>query len=159
MAEIATFRVYPGLGNFEHSTGRRGLYFIVRCYATFKEMREVATEDGVSPASFFRRGQGVCQKWRWHHIPDVKMRTRWRQKECGQILLCRKRLGASIVSHECTHAAVYWLGEITQQSDPDYVRVQCNKRSEELLAYAVGEMTRQVYNGLEESGVLTLGRA
>ena len=164
MPEIATFRVYPGFRNREHNTGIRGLYFVVRVYTTLAEMRKCCAEDGTSPANFFQGAYGACQKWQIKSVKPKRGKRKGRPartKEAGQIMLARRHLGVAIVSHECAHAACYWFSRIKCKSERAWVKDVTKVEDviqEEMLCYAVGELSRQVYLGLEEAGVLKLTR-
>ena len=56
----------------------------------------------------------------------------------GQILLCKKAIGAGIVSHEMTHAAVFYLRNHQGMNIS-------NPRNDERLAYLQGDLTREFW--------------
>lgn len=59
---------------------------------------------------------------------------------CGQMLFCQKAVGAGVVSHECTHAALYWCENNLRKFDP-----MKNNRHDEKLAWMQGWLTQQFW--------------
>ena len=151
MGEIASFRIYPGLGNYEHNNGRRGIYFTVRIFKTLAELRKAAIEGGTQhkSASYYRNALGVCQTWK--ETEHLRGKHKYTTRDAGQILLCEKHASPDVVAHECAHAANYWFRRI---KSIDLKRpIVVKRQEEELLCYAIGEMTNQVYLGLKRAGI------
>lgn len=71
--------------------------------------------------------------------------------DCGEILLVLGRSGPSRVSHECTHAAYTFLHRTGVEMPDRYAgpfKGRYMDNPEEHLAYAIGNMTSQIYNRL-----------
>ena len=150
--EIAAFRVYPGLGNYECGTGRRGIYFVVRVLGTFSALREIATADGTEchPASFYRKANAACQCWL--ETARADRGRKYVTRNAGQILICTKDLSPAVIAHECVHAANWWFRRLKKIARNRPIVV--HRPEEEMVCYAIGEMTDQVYRGLERVGLI-----
>jgi len=57
----------------------------------------------------------------------------------GQIIFCAKAIGAGVVSHEMTHAAVFYLRNHRGMNIS-------NSKNDERLAYLQGDLTRDFWN-------------
>lgn len=74
----------------------------------------------------------------WKTLRRIK--ARWRTGNCcGVILFHRGRIGAGIVSHEMTHAALYHVA-YRRKLDP-----LKSKHADEVLAYTQGWLTTQFW--------------
>ena len=151
--EQITFRIYPGRGN------KRGLYWTVQVFRSFKEMRAHI---------------GGNQRWLkeyWSARNTVACCTSWRKgrsiakrsgvsKEMGEIILCQKRCGVRIVAHEVTHAMFRWMERsgigLNEFHKPRERLGRCSKE-EERLCYAVGDMCGQIYDVLSSKRIVPLG--
>jgi hypothetical protein len=67
---------------------------------------------------------------RWHKSDNI-----------GEIIFYRDFLGAGVVSHEMTHAALYW---VTSKKNTDF-GYRLDFKDDERLAEAVGQMCRQFW--------------
>lgn len=138
---IASFRIYPDTRN----TGKRGYYFTVNIFKTFKELRAKIKQNG---SSWSTKGTvGCCQAWRIIRTHGNGKRSY--SKEIGEIQLCVKCMGIGVVTHEALHAALRW-------ADYKGIKVETCKNeklelctdSEEDVCYALGNMCSQIYNEL-----------
>lgn len=127
-------------------------YVRVSVYDTVKEMQE-ATGDHVAG--------GLCQRWYVDSFDDdgKELPTDYDGKLVAHIHLHKAGLGAGVVSHECTHAALQiyenCFGQkqlyIPNVGEPDEYENKYgteNYSREELFAYTVGDLVRKVYNHL-----------
>lgn len=77
-----------------------------------------------------------------------------RDSRCGEINFFREHIGAGIVSHEMTHAALGWaqrVGVMLEQYE-DWSKSVVSD-AEERYASAVGELVRQFYVRAHELGL------
>lgn len=140
---IATFRVYPD----RSFTGKRGYYFTVNIFKTYKELRARIKENGSTWDT--RRTLGCCQAWRKMGMNvDGSMSYK---KEIGEIQLCTKCIGVGTVSHEALHAAMRWCdykGIKVETCRPDDLPREKCEPEEERFAYALGDIVSQIYTEL-----------
>ena len=120
---VFSCRAYPDFCR----TGKRGQYFDVRVFASIEDLRKAT--GAVDAAACF---DGFD-----HH------RLGNRTRKIGVLSFYYPKIGAGIVSHEATHAALYWASKNGLDD-------------EELVALAVGEIVRQVFSALAEVNYLNL---
>lgn len=72
------------------------------------------------------------------YLGQVNYHRRMPDGSVGQVLLCNKAIGAGIVSHEMTHAAVFYLRNHRRMNIAAY-------RNDERLAYLQGNLTREFW--------------
>lgn len=151
---VAQFKVYPG--QYSNKYGElRGLFFQVSVYKNKKDLR---TKGKIENGKLGPKILGAALNYRiW---TNGKLNN-----EIGAILLCKNHLGVGLISHECTHAALSYLIEsrkIDKFTDTlrdrafsvDRKEPDCVDESEEVFCYAVGDLTRQIYEKLYELEIL-----
>ncbi len=78
-------------------------------------------------------------------------RRRWKQDNCiGHMLFYRKRVGAGIVAHECTHAALRFAEVILKIPARDLYHARRGGRApknEERFCHAIGDLVSQFWCG------------
>ena len=91
-------------------------------------------------------GSGVVRKFEAIASSSEKLEQwsdgRWRKTPwLGEVLFYKSFMGAGIVSHEMSHAGLYWL---TRNKDTSK-GFNLSRRDDEKLAEAVGELSRQFW--------------
>ena len=140
---IAQFKIYP--------TTTRSLYYVVRVFRTKKKMVEYGRATGISIS---RRTTAQCSTYvRQHVCGNGKMTT---LKEIGALSFYRRKVGMSIVTHECCHAAMFWLKKVMRR-DTIIIDEKLNGKTvtgdEEKICEVVGHLSRQVAVALWDNGV------
>lgn len=122
------------------------LYFTVRVFSGVREARRLQKlRKGRKNTNTTGRWFGLCTQWGWCEINGV--RKFYFGDEVGEILLSRKSLGASIVTHECTHAMFALLRRWRLVLPEDPIGIP-----EERACYALGDMVKQIYDKLYATG-------
>lgn len=128
------FKIYPGIS-------RRGRYYVVAIYDTLDKLRRAAmnvtylvrdTRYGARVRKGeFRNAAGVT------HAMDISSNYRM-MPVCGFILLHRAHLDAGYVTHECCHAALYYIArrENRRRFGDPYEDRQLDER----LAWITGQL-------------------
>lgn len=124
------------------------LYYEVNIYETLADMRKMAAKHAGCAVAGYDKCLGACTYWTYTPLKPPST------NKIGVISFQKKHLGSEIVSHECAHAACGYLDrkgitmlETGRIGDP---------HGEE-LAYAVGFMTRKVYEKLYAEGIIPTG--
>lgn len=93
-----------------------------------------------SPTSRFKKTDflAMTNHWTTVHIAENGKETIY--PNCGQVLFCKNTLGAGIVSHEMTHAALYWHHRNTKNFNPLE-----NHKHDEALAWTQGHLVNQFW--------------
>ncbi len=152
---ILEFRVYPG----ESKVGLHGLYFTVVVFNTLAELRHHAKHK--NGARYGTRGMlATVQGWtRFVTQAKVDGGRTTKMPEMGEILLAKRHCNVRVVAHECVHAMMRWIERkgIDQKwlnGDADgKVKGLCGDH-EESMAYAVGDLSAQIYSKLYEHEVI-----
>jgi hypothetical protein len=106
-------------------------YFEVTIYDYVKDMRRERKQ---------RRGViGFCRPLQ--RCSFAGRRPRYEDK-CGDIYLCGKHLGISVVAHEISHAALAYY-DWNSLEEPW-----------EEICYAIGDMTSEFYRKAERAGII-----
>ncbi len=137
MRDVVHFRVYCD------AAGKRRYYkvFIFRTeeqmYEHFKKTNTQSRwkRGGIGKLNFV----AVCQGYRRY---DVKRRGRL-LPDIGQILFTADRLGAGVVSHEMTHAVIYWADTHTKI---DLAKIASSTRTDERIALVQGNLVNQFWS-------------
>lgn len=132
---ILEFKVYP-------NTKSRHLYYLVRVYRTFKELRsltKLSKETLAFVDSYIRSGN---------------------KNECGTINFCIKRLGMELITHESTHAAIRYANRVKRNFVLDLgegvgfqARNDIRWDKEEYICLLVGRIASQINSKFYKNGV------
>jgi hypothetical protein len=142
---IAKFRVFAHASPRKYST----LYFIVKVFATKKEMHSYMRSEG---REVDRKDDAYTYNYEVLRVrPGEPNRKR---PIMGEIVLNKKKCRAGLLSHECFHATMSYLRRI----EFDFARLgfkdgDARMNIEERAAYVQGEFMRQVVVGLNERGL------
>lgn len=136
-----TFRVYP--------ERNRKLYYQVFIFPNRRQMYLFRDEQHRSGAIGYRKGHGkgsnrflaICQSWITENFGPRGGMTLGRS--IGEILFAVPYIGAGVVSHEMTHAAIRWGAN--KGIDGRKVMSEFG-RDEERICLAQGHMVRQFWN-------------
>lgn len=135
---IIKFRIYP--------ESRRGYYFDVKVFPTIEALRKYAERWGarhVEPNRFANTDAAVLPYTTTGH------------KTLGEIVFHKASLGAAIVTHEATHAALKWVD--AKRVNVDRVVRQGNTdigiENEERFCDAVGSLVEQIGRHLYDLGL------
>lgn len=101
-------------------------YFTVTVFPTLKAMRAWCKKTCKKNSAQYMgdRALGVCHSWQRIEVrPGKKTRT---HPEIGEIHFAETRASTDVVSHECAHAAFYYLrrkhrvqGDLTLRQEPN----------------------------------------
>lgn len=125
---------------------RARLYFVVRVFDGCREMRSFQRNQKPrrrTPTS--GKWLGLSTRWGWTERDGV--RSYDFGDEVGEILLWRKHLGSSVVTHEVAHAMFALCHRWRLKLPEDGLGWP-----EERACYALGNMTRQIYDRLYDEG-------
>lgn len=137
--EVAYFRIRPLSGS---------LHYTVRVFRSLGTLRRYA-------AKHRGRGNGkiagLASSWVGYKRAGTK--GEYVSRHAGEILLCRTRLSARIVSHECGHIALSWARrlrvDLVEESGRQFVT-----NSEERFCHALSDLVNQTYHHLYRLKVL-----
>lgn len=116
---------------------------------TVEELRAAATR--YSPHADFHDTEACFQQPAWSAHADDDGYIDEPGPTYAGVMRLTPDVGAGVVAHECTHAA---LGMLYRQHVLT-IGLDSPERDEEALCYAVGDLMRGVTNGLLERGVWT----
>lgn len=146
--QIAGFKVYPREDDgWDH-------FYYVRVFRGVRSMR-LFINKGNNRRGASLECLGFCSSW--HRLSRITL-ERGRIKtdlKLGEIMLNRENLGARVVTHEMTHAALGYaraMGLSVNKLGPNAGSVSGD---EEIVCYAVGDMTARAYRRLYEYGLVT----
>ncbi len=133
-----------------YAVRRKGPYFTVHIFRDRAAMRSWAKINASrfgGPVSTYRVAEAAVHSWNIHRLSSAK----WsRSEDTGWIVFHRKRIGAGIVSHEMTHAALYYL----MLWRPQLFRViQRSRRADEALAWVQGWLVTQFWREFFRRGM------
>lgn len=138
-APIVEFRIYP-----PHV---RKAWWRVIVTPNLRQLRELARDLG--PPGTVRSAYGCCIRYAceyevdgWGQVKCPKLRD-----ELGVILLNRQHLDEYVVAHECCHATLYTAMRYCAVLSFD---AQNWRRTDEDLAWMLGEYVRQIFAGLRK---------
>lgn len=131
--EPLTFRVY--------CDRHRKKWYVVRIFAAKKEMYAWNKEDGYENRDKKDRYLGLTRAHEvWTIYPKRSKKKDKKSGEIGSISFVVDHTTSGIVSHECTHAALYWFlcthKKLEKLNNPDY---------DEKFAWVQGNLVRQVW--------------
>lgn len=142
---IAVFRAYPVKGS--------SLYFEVHVFKTKRQLRDFGRVNRV-------RGMegvaGYCQTFLQYLEGSDGIR---RLTSCiGHIVLCKCRLSARVVSHECVHA-MFGYFQRKRRSVPCRLQREFGKHGavtdkEEQACHIVSDLTNRIYTVLYDRRVI-----
>ena len=116
-----------------------GPYYTVRIFPTKSAMQRWAAHANPSNLSGYLDTEGAVFAYTKHRY----LRRKWRRTpDLGWIVLYRGHLGAGIVSHELTHAALYYLQFWRPQL---FHRLQTSRKADETLAWVQGFLTAKFW--------------
>lgn len=135
MSEVRKFKVYPG--------SNKGLYFSVYIFRTKDQMYDHFKQSNVD-TEWKQPGQDECdftaitQSWmRYDITPDSEIL----KPDMGRILFYSGGFDAGIVSHEMTHATLYWAIRKRIKAASLYN----DKNAEEKFCWAQGYLVNQFW--------------
>jgi len=117
----------------------RKKYYVCRIFGSLKEMHKWDKEDGYENPSLKKNNYlGLTRAYEvWSIHPKAKDK---KSGEIGSISLTVEHCTSGIVSHECTHAALYWFlathKKIEKLLEPEF---------DEKFAWVQGNLNRQVW--------------
>jgi hypothetical protein len=129
--QIAHFRIRP-----EPS---KRFFFHVRVFSTVAHMHHYL-RYGPIPRQPGRFCKGICSTYSTQRRQGGRWRT---TPEMGEIVFALRWLGAGVIAHECTHAALHWA-ERRGHDVKDRGRGRFIGGGEEPFCGALGEMARQI---------------
>lgn len=142
--QLAFYRVYPERGS--------RLHFRVRIFRSLRAMRRYLAADPFH-RTLGRHGKAMCSTWTRHRVRRGR-RSRITD-EMGEIVIPRAWLGAGVIAHEATHAALGWARRIGLQGVLDAAgRPGRVSDPEERFCRALGEISRQIAVGLYDRRIL-----
>jgi hypothetical protein len=136
----------PGPDGIRDRAQARAVRVVV--YSDIAHLRAAATRYDNRARSPRRKASGeyadtlgVCHRFEW-----LDAETDESQPLCAIVRLARPHLGAGIVTHELTHAAV-WIRQLDQGSTP------LDADHDEPLCWDLGELVRITVDALYDLGV------
>ncbi len=154
-----SFRVFPGRTYYDGKL--RGMFYWCHVFKNEADLQNFYEATKPESAIDVDQTHGVVMKYRNSRVNKAgKRRT---SLEIGTILLCMDRIGTWYVSHESFHAALHWLdcmkmmplfkqyttaGEYYDKFGFKDTYWDC---PEEILAFAIGDTSSQIYKMLEET--------
>ncbi len=145
--ELTAFNVYP-------ERARSRLHYRVRVFKSERALKAYL-RTGPLGRRLGRYGRAMCSSWRTVRTLKNK-RTRVLQ-DMGELLFTVRCLGTEAITHECTHAALNWAERIRLPMARINVRrgkTNYAGATEERFCYGLGQLTRQVVQGLYDRKVL-----
>ena len=120
--------------------GKGSPTFCVRVFPDKRAMRAwVSTENPLHPGQYAKSEASVHAYGRWRLVHGL---TWQRQPDMGWIVFHVGHVGAGIVSHEMTHAALYYLQFWRPQL---HRRLQTSRQADEVLAWVQGWLVAQFW--------------
>ena len=120
-------------------------YYLCKIFSSKKEMQKWNEEDGYKTTSDY---QGVCRQVDYFIVKGNKCK---KSSQIGTISFYIDRIGSGIVSHEMTHAALFWF----KNKFRSYSKLGI-KKNDEKVCYAQGHMVMQFWNHWYE--LIKIGR-
>jgi hypothetical protein len=138
-----SFKVYCNGRN-----GKKKEYYICHIFSTPKEMYEYNESTGYEGRDYM----GLCRQYDKYKASKNGRPVGKKSDETGSVSLLVNHCGAGIVSHEFTHAGVYWFNKkygIKKFCSSNYY--------DEIFAHIVSDLVNQFYNKwfkLEDNGTI-----
>ena len=118
----------------------RKKWYMVRIFPTKKEMFSWNKKDGYNNPKGRDKYLGVTRAYSVYYFDKGKKTKGRKSGEVGCISFLIDHCTSGIVSHECTHAALYWFLDTYKKIEkllmPEY---------DEKFAWVQGNLTRQVW--------------
>jgi hypothetical protein len=140
---VHKFRIYPEKDRFRYYTvfvfpSKRAMY------TYFREQRGILDRvDGTDRCNGECNFQALATGWTVCNYGPDKTET-INERDIGQILCHQGRIGAGLISHEMTHAALFWAAR--EKLNPK--RVVCgegNRAEHERFCTVQGNLVRQFW--------------
>jgi hypothetical protein len=128
----------PLLAKFRLRCDTRGRYFTVLIFRDKEAMQRFHLEQAklVPGVSRLYRFTALTRLWGWPAKPRFSG-----PREIGQIQMYHGATGSGIVSHECTHAALYWFQRYSRWRLKDLAK----RAADERLAWVQGSLVSQFW--------------
>jgi len=132
----------------------RHKYWIVRIFPDKKSMFRWNIKDGYCPPNKKHDYLGVTRAYSVYYFDKGKKKSGRKSGEVGCISFVVAHCTSGIVSHECTHAALYWFLDTYKKVEklliPEY---------DEKFAWVQGNLVRQIWVHwfrLEKKGIIAI---
>ena len=149
---VEKFRVYPERDRFRYYTvfifpSKRAMYTF------FRSQANILNSDGTRRCDEECNFAALATHWTKFHIASGADRTKDVEdpRNIGQVLFHRKKVSASIVSHEMTHAALFWANregleprEVMAGNRTNAIGGDCGS-AHERVCYVQGNLVRQFW--------------
>lgn len=122
-------------------------YYKVVVFNSYEDMYKYADkhfQQGIMEHDY----AAICKYLTYCHFEDGELVDV--DKCCGWILFYKEQLGVGTVIHESTHAINYYF----QYRIKNCYEIFKKKEYDELYAYMMGSITRQIYNKLYDKKVI-----
>lgn len=140
---LLKFRIYPERDRFRYYTvfvfdSRRAMYTF------FREQVDILNKDGSRQCDEECDFAALATTWTHFHINADGSEVE-DKRDIGQIIMHRNRVRIGVVSHEMTHAALFWADR--EGLDPHEVMGDSrdHQGAHERFCYAQGELVRQFW--------------
>lgn len=152
---ILSFNVFPGLSFYKKKAGH---YLPVHLFEGQRDMQLWAARHQCTLIGE-TTGATVLGHTIIRYHPAGSEKKPFKLRDIGCMLFYEGNVGPRVVAHEAVHAALRWYDATNRNKKLANYLTKADKSgwaedAEEDLAYAIGDITSQIYNKFYEEGII-----